>query len=132
MMVDQHEKGYEFFEHTADMGIRASGKTLAELLIRMAQGLTELLAEDSRLEPRLTRSIHLEADAADALLLAWLNELLFRAEVEQFFSRHITAIELEDETLQATVVGYRGTPRPLVKGVALNRLAFEQEGGVWN
>ena len=42
-------RGYEFFDHTADIGIRAQGSTLSELFVRMAQGLTELLAEDSRL-----------------------------------------------------------------------------------
>ena len=33
-------KGYEFFEHTADAGVRVYGKTLRELFVNAAAGLT--------------------------------------------------------------------------------------------
>ena len=69
--------GYAFFDHTADIGIKAQGSTLAELFIASAQGLTELIAEDSRLEPKQQRLIQLEAESTESLLLAWLQELLF-------------------------------------------------------
>ncbi|MBI2495250.1 MAG: archease [Candidatus Omnitrophica bacterium] len=68
---------YDFFDHTADIGIRATSQTLAELFVQLAQGLTELLVEDSELKPQQSRPIQLTADGADSLLLAWLQELLF-------------------------------------------------------
>ncbi|MBI3010922.1 MAG: archease [Candidatus Omnitrophica bacterium] len=71
------EKGYAFFDHTADIGIRAQGATLAELFVKLAHGLTELLAEDTDLKPRQAKAIQLTAPAAASLLLAWLQELLF-------------------------------------------------------
>ena len=40
-------KGYEFFEHTADVGLHVSGVTLEDLFVHAAQGLFELLVEDS-------------------------------------------------------------------------------------
>jgi SHS2 domain-containing protein len=66
-----------------------------------------------------------------------------RVEPEHRFVEHGGEVEVElsaedeigiveDGSLQATVAGYRGTPRPLVKGVALNRLVFEREGGAWH
>ena len=58
------EKAYAFFDHTADVGIRAQGTTLTELFVRLARGLTELLAEDTELEPRQAKTIQLTA--ADA------------------------------------------------------------------
>ena len=53
---------YSFFDHTADIGIRAQGKTLGELFVAMAQGVTELIAEDSALEVKQTRLIELSAE----------------------------------------------------------------------
>ncbi len=55
---------------------------------------------------------------------------LAHVEPEHHFVEH--SIERGDERLQATVAGYRGTPRPLVKGIALNGLRFDHEGGVWH
>ncbi|MGB8274053.1 MAG: archease [Alphaproteobacteria bacterium] len=77
-------------------------------------------------------SIELRGRDRTLLLVDWLDELLFLVEIEQFVPRHITSIELGEESLQATVAGDHGTPRPLVKGISLNGLRFEQEGGVWH
>ena len=68
--MTEGQKDYEFFEHTADIGISAQGKTLAELFVRLAQGLVELIAEDSALGSRQARKIQLSADDAESLLLA--------------------------------------------------------------
>ncbi|MBI3997128.1 MAG: archease [Candidatus Omnitrophica bacterium] len=35
------KEGYEFFDHTADIGIRAEATTLQALFVSMARGLTE-------------------------------------------------------------------------------------------
>src|SRR3989338_11622284 len=68
---------YEFFAHTADTGIRAHGPQLQDVLTGLADGLKELVAEDSQIEPREARPVRLEADDAASLVLAWLQQLLF-------------------------------------------------------
>ena len=130
-------KDYEFFEHTADVGIRASASTLAELCIRLAQGLVELLAEDSRLEPRQSRPIHLTASDAEALMLAWLQELLFRFSTSRFLP---VAYELTDVTptsLRGQVRGDTFNPARHVQGrevkaITRHRLEVREDDGVWH
>ena len=122
---------HHFVEHGGEVEVELEAEDEAGIFAAALDTFTELVAGNADGES-MEIQIGLRGRDRTLLLVDWLNELLFRAEVEQFVPRHIAAIELEDETLQATVVGYRGTPRPLVKGVALNRLAFEQEGGVWH
>ena len=130
-------KEYEFFEHTADIGIRTSASTLAEVCIRLAKGLVELLAEDSRLEPREVRAIQLCGDDAETLVLAWLQELLFWFSTSRFLP---VAYELTDVTptsLRGQVRGDTFNPARHVQGrevkaITRHRLEVREDDGVWH
>lgn len=129
-------KPYEFFDHTADVGLRASGATLAELFTRMAQGLTELIAEDSPLQPASSRSIRLTADSAEALLLAWLQELLFWFSTERFLPVQYELDEVSPTTLRGRVRGDTFDPSRHVQGrevkaITRHLLKVQQRNGTW-
>jgi len=129
-------KPYEFFDHTADVGLRASGATLAELFTRMAQGLTELIAEDSPLQPASSRSIRLTADSAEALLLAWLQELLFWFSTERFLPVQYELDEVSPTTLRGRLRGDTFDPSRHVQGrevkaITRHLLKVQQRNGTW-
>src|SRR3989338_11340089 len=107
---------YEFFDHTADIGIRARGATLAELFEQLARGLTALIAEDSVLQPREARAIRLSADDAESLLLAWLQELLFWFSAGRFLAADYVLEEVTPTSLRGTVRGERFDPARHVQG----------------
>jgi len=125
------EPEHRFVEHGGEVEVELSAGDEIGIFAAGLDAFAELVAGSVEGEP-MEVQIALRGRDRALLLVDWLNELLFLAEVERFVPTRITAIELDDEHLQATVAGHRGTPRPLVKGVALNRLAFEQEGGVWH
>ena len=130
-------KGYEFFEHTADIGIRARGSTLNELFVRMAQGLIELIAEDSVLQPKRTKGIQLKTDKVESLLLAWLQELLFWFSTERFLPVEIELAEVTPTSLRGQVHGDTFNPSHHVQGrevkaVTRYQLEVRQQGGLWH
>ena len=127
---------YEFFDHTADVGIRAHGPTLAELFIAMAQGLTELIAEDSRLEPKQERLVQLEAKSTESLLLAWLKELLFWFSSDRFLPVRYELDEVTPTTLRGRVRGETFDPARHaqgreVKAITRHQLSVRQADGRW-
>ena len=84
-------KRYEYLEHTGDIGIRAYGGTLKELFINAAQGLLEAIADltTDRYSDAQTE-IEVSAESLEELMVAWLDELNFRHEVEEvFFQRQL-------------------------------------------
>ena len=107
---------YEFFDHTADIGIRAQAPALAGLFIALAQGLTELVAEDSDIQPRERRPIHLSAGGAELLLLAWLQELLFWFSTDRFLAAACRLDEVTPTTLRGAVEGERFDPARHAQG----------------
>ena len=130
------DTGYDFFDHTADIGIRARGASLAELFEQSARGLTALIAEDSRLEPRETRAIELSADDAEPLLLAWLQELLFWFSAGRFLPAVYALEEVTPTSLRGTVHGERFDPARHVQGrevkaITRHQLSVRHEDGAW-
>ena len=130
-------RGYAFFDHTADVGIRATGATLAELFVRMAQGLTELIAEDSPLQARQTKRLALEAADVESLLLAWLQELLFQFSTERFLPVEYALVVVTPTTLRGQVRGDTFDPARHVQGrevkaITRHLLEVTQQDGTWH
>ena len=69
-------KEFEFFEHTADIGVRVYAQNIEELFENSAKALFSLITENKELLPNLEREITLEAENLEELLVNWLNELI--------------------------------------------------------
>jgi len=129
-------QGYEFFEHTADVGMRASGTTLAELFVQCAKGWVALLAEDSRIEPSESRPVELHAASVDALLLAWLTQLIVWFDAEQFLPSEFVLTDVTEQTLRGHVQGERfdlarHTSGVEIKGVTRHEFQVARANGGW-
>ncbi len=70
-------KPFEVFDHTADIGIVAYGNDLVSLFSNAATGMISLMLKMDRRVRNVTRAISLTAEDNEALLIAWLNELLY-------------------------------------------------------
>ncbi|MGE0625861.1 MAG: archease [Pseudomonadales bacterium] len=101
--------GWTHFDHAADMGIRATGPTLADAFVQAAFGLTAIVT--SR-EVRSLVSVTVRCDAPDPelLLVDWLNALIFEMATRRLlFGRFEVVIEPADDglALRATAWGER-------------------------
>ena len=133
-MADAH---YAFFDHTADIGIRAQGTTPAELFVAIARGLIELIAEESALEAKQMRVIDLSAESAESLLLAWLKELLFWFSSDRFLPARYELDAVTPTTLRGRVIGDTFDPSRHVQGrevkaITRLQLCVWQQGGLWH
>jgi SHS2 domain-containing protein len=75
---------FSFFDHTGDIGVRLSGRTLDELFESAAAAFVDSITDPARIEPRRPIWVELESAALDLLLVDFLNEILYRFEVQQF------------------------------------------------
>jgi len=96
---------YHHIDHTADLGIKVFGRTLAELFENAAFGLFDNIANLEKVNPNSEFRVEVQATDREALLVNWLSELnyLFLTRKELFGSFHIR--EIDDEYLTATVEG---------------------------
>jgi SHS2 domain-containing protein len=78
---------FTFLEHTADVGIVATGATLGEALAWAAKGMFSAIADLDRVVPRKRLEVSVISSDSSALVVDWLNELLYRYEAEGFSPR---------------------------------------------
>ena len=99
-------KGYEYIEHTGDVGIRAYGGTLEELFINAAQGLLEAIADLSTIGTTTQTEIEVSAESLEELMVSWLDELNFRHEVEEVFFRRVDIQEISQAPYRLVAVAF--------------------------
>jgi len=97
----------ETFEHTADLGLRAVGHDLSDLFETAAGGLFDVIvANRADLRDEDEESLSLTSDSIEDLMLAWLNELIFRSETRhRLYSRFTVAVDASGRSLHATIAG---------------------------
>ena len=76
-MESNNMKTYELIDHTADVGIKAYGKTLSEAFENIAKGMFDIITNKSEIENIGQYNIELETNNLEQLLVDWLSELLF-------------------------------------------------------
>jgi len=75
--------GYKFLEHTADVMIEAYGASIGEAFSFAAKAMFDIMFDTSRVVPRQSMKIEVSAKDLESLLYLWLEELLYRFDVER-------------------------------------------------
>lgn len=74
---------FDEVEHTADWALRARGANLEELLENGARGMLVLMGAEAGPGEPAVANLDLQAADDEALLVTWLEELLYRMETQR-------------------------------------------------
>ncbi len=130
--MDDH---WEHFEHGADIGVRGLGRTKAAAFEQAALALVAVITDPRRVVVLNTVPIACEAADDEALLVAWLNAVVYEIAVRRMlFGRF--HVDLQGARLRATAGGEpispeRHEPAVEVKGATYTalRVARTDDGG---
>lgn len=74
--------GYEEIDHTADLALRVWGNDFFDLLENAAEGMYELMGITEKPGSNAKNSFQIENDQKESILVDFLSECLYLAEVE--------------------------------------------------
>lgn len=150
--------GHLHEEHTGELRIRLWARSLAELFEEAARALGDAMGGGARLleassieedtdspepeepdpeaykpdlsAPPTVERVTLEAPDSEALLVDWLNELIFRAETGRKIFAEARIEQIDDRSLAAEITG-RPAPlgRTFVKAATFHGLRIEEVPG---
>lgn len=86
--------GYRLLDHTADMGIAATGDDLPAAFANAAQGMFAWMVDLDAVEEREQHTVEATGRDAEALLVAFLNELLFLFETRGVLFKRLRVEEM--------------------------------------
>ena len=126
---------FEIVEHTADVGIKASGATLEEAFRETTLGLLEITGT---WVPGVGEEVELEFISTDAasLLVDWLGEILYLQDARDALVAGVEVREVNQERLVGTVtLTPRGEVDPegtAVKAITYHQLAVDEFEDGWH
>ncbi len=103
-------KRYELIEHTADMGIKAGGNTLAEAFTNAACGLFSIITDISSVRESESRTVNVKGIDLENLLFNWINELIYIFDVEHLLLRRFEITDMTEMSLKAVCYGEKYNP----------------------
>src|SRR3990170_823864 len=131
------ESGFETFEVTADVGIVAWGDSLEELFANASRGMFALMIEPHT--ARRSNVLPIEARGTDlpSLLVAWLNELLYRCEAEEWAPADVRVLEVEGGRVHGELLGEPADParhrfKTIVKAATYHLLECRRDRDRWH
>jgi SHS2 domain-containing protein len=134
--VEKFAGKFEFLEHTADVYIRAHGKTMEEAYENAALAMFEVMTDTDKITQMQEETLEVEAEDQYALLYSWLEALLVKFEIENMlYSKfQITNWKETDENFKfkAKIWGEKFDPkkhpqRVGVKAVTYHRMVIIRE-----
>lgn len=121
---------HTFLDHTGELRLHVEAATLAALFEQAGRALAELLLERAA-GAGLDSEVVIELQARDtpALLVAWLNELIFLSETRKRVFTELHVLAIDDTRLRARARGiYPESLRTAVKAATLHELAVRRVG----
>jgi SHS2 domain-containing protein len=119
---------WETFEHDADVGLVVRGQDGPELFAQAGLALFDLVCDLDAVEERERYEVAGEAGGVEALLVDWLNDLVFLFEAEGLVCRRFafplwTPTAYRAEGFGEPVDPARHAPRDLVKAATYHGLS---------
>jgi SHS2 domain-containing protein len=127
--------GFQEIEHTADRALKVWGENLPALYAAAAQGMYSLMGDlhEEGLLATEWREVSLEALDRESLLVDWLNELLFLAEMEGLLFLDFRIRSLTETALVALAGGVRApVTKADIKAATFHDLEIVQDESGWS
>ena len=127
---------YQFINHTADLGIKVTGKDLGDLFTNAGWAFFDITTNIKKIKPTNRIEINLTADSKEDLMNFWLSNLL-----QQFTINHqlLSQFQVNNITEKSLSISARGEPfdpakHPIkqeIKAVTFHELSVTHEKTGW-
>jgi SHS2 domain-containing protein len=127
---------FEYFDHVADVGIRIRAATFEELLSTAARALAGWIGPAPEGPDDRVVEVVVEAEDQGGLLVRWLQEVLFRFQVERFYFTGTGYLTVEGNTARSQLLGRSWGDRDAasfqeVKAVTYHQIEVSRTGAFW-
>ena len=123
---------HSFVEHTSEVELRLEAPTLAALFVEAGRAVAELMLGEATGPETVTEQVTVTAPDRAALLAAWIDELVFRAETRKAVFTRFDVTRVDESEIAAEI---RGIAEPViktaVKAATFHELRVAEENGRW-
>jgi len=129
------DMGYEFLDHTADIGLKVWADSIEGLFQEAGKSITSLMV-NGKIDPTTSCPIQLQADSLEDLFHDWLAELNYLFLVKHRIFESFVFQNLTEKSLQC--VGYgefcdpkRHRAQTEIKAITYHQLYVQKQSNQW-
>lgn len=115
---------YEFIDHTADIAIKATGRTLAEAFSAAAAGMFDIITDSSPIATDQEISIKVESIDLEGLAVTFLSELIVLHDSEGWLFGRFELIFESETSLTARLYGEKFDTNNHRQGTAVKGVSY--------
>jgi len=135
--ASQEERGHEYFDHDADVGIVGFGTSLQEAFEEAAVAMFDLIVDVGQVEPNDEVTVECQGADTEELFVEWLNALLAQADIHrmafsEFSIQHMNGHRLSGIARGEQLDGERHGPKLEVKAATYSMLSVDHDGNRWS
>ena len=136
-VISERRRGYEYFDHKADVGISGFGTSPEEAFEEAAVAMFHLIVDVKRVEPRDEVPIECQAANREELFVEWLNALLAQADIHDMAFSQFSIKDMNDHRLSGVARGekldqQKHRPKLEVKAATYSMLSVKQINDWWS
>ncbi|MFA5333022.1 MAG: archease [Candidatus Nanoarchaeia archaeon] len=129
---------YEYLEHeaTADLAIKAYGKTLKEAFENSANAICNAISETKKIDEQEIKLVKKSSENLKMLLYEFLEELLFLHDSENLIFKRVIIDELDEKTNSLSAIFYgepfepkKHIPKSNIKAITYFDMQIKKENG---
>jgi SHS2 domain-containing protein len=121
---------FDFLEHTADVYIRAYGRTMKEAYENAALAMFETMTDTEKIAQKHEEILEVEAEDQYALLYSWLEALLVKFETENTLYSDFRILAFEENAdlfkIKAKIRGEKFDPKKHPQKVAVKAVTYHR------
>ena len=119
------DKDYKIIEHTADIGIKITGRFLTELFWKAIHATTDLLSGGIEIEPRIERGFSTKEENIETALVSILEEIIYFFEKESFLSS-ICSARIKEDAYEIKLKGDIVSAEDVKNGTEIKAVTYHQ------
>ncbi|MCI5866552.1 MAG: archease [Methanosphaera sp.] len=95
---------FKYFDTTADIGVEVEADSLEDAFIKSAQATLNLISDYDKIQPKIEKSLTINAEDEYGLLYDWVTELLINLSCDNYMpADYDVKITQDPETSQYTL-----------------------------
>ncbi|MBM3321268.1 MAG: archease [Candidatus Eisenbacteria bacterium] len=125
-----------WLEHDADVLLEVTALSRERLFALAAETLARSMLDEDPPSGSSRRTVRLAGDDPEALLVSWLNEVIYLVTGRVFFPSAVRRVAISEGAMTAEIGGIEGGPRfpslaREVKAATFHGLEIVEKSGTW-
>jgi len=131
-----NQKKYRITKHQAELAVRISGSSQADLFANSAFALFDVMTDLTAIEIKERIPLEVEGSDCDDLMVNWMRELLYLYQGSGYLLKEFRISDVKDTIVKAEVCGEKVDPdrhdiKQEIAAVAFHKSRMEKTGNQW-